>query len=127
MDHARGAAPVTRSRQLAMVATGLQAGGMLVLAAVDAAETFAGSGADRARGLTGAALFLVLAGALVVLVMALRRSSTGARTPLVVWNALLVPVAVSLAQSGQVALATGVAATIVVAVIAGLVAGRGRP
>ncbi|MBK9724453.1 MAG: hypothetical protein WAW82_02845 [Candidatus Lutibacillus vidarii] len=126
MDRRSGVEAMSRPRQLTAAATGLQAVGLLVLAAVDARDALSGAGSDAARGLTGAALFVVLAGGLAVLAVALRRGSASARTPLLVWNALLVPVVVSLVQSGQVTLAALVAATVVVAVVAGLMATPGR-
>ena len=126
MDRRSGVEGMSRPRRLTAAATGLQAVGLLVLAAVDARDALSGAGSDAARGLTGAALFVVLAGGLVVLAVALRRGSASARTPLLVWNALLVPVVVSLVQSGQVTLAALVAATVVVAVVAGLMATPGR-
>ena len=126
MDRRSGVEGMSRPRQLTAAATGLQAVGLLVLAAVDARDALSGAGSDAARGLTGSALFVVLAGGLVVLALALRRGSASARTPLLVWNALLVPVVVSLVQSGQVTLAALVAATVVVAVVAGLMATPGR-
>ena len=80
----------------------------------------------RPRGLDPITWAYIAAGASAVLALALRRGSASARTPLLVWNALLVPVVVSLVQSGQVTLAALVAATVVVAVVAGLMATPGR-
>lgn len=103
----------------------LAAGGSLVQACALGAligfyllEMGAGADSDRARAVMSVVLFVVLATGLVVLGVAAWRSSGWPRTPILVWNALLVPVVISLGQSKQLvgALALGV---VVLATIVG--------
>ena len=70
------------------------------------------------------ALFLVVAAGLTYLARRWWTGSGAVTTPTVVWNVLLVPVAVGLAQSGQLVLAAVLAVVVLLAIVAALAAGR---
>ncbi len=67
-----------------------------------------------------AVLILLFAILLLVLARAWRRAADWARTPTLLWNALLLPVAWSLHESGRTAIALGVAVLAVVGIGAAL-------
>lgn len=67
-----------------------------------------------------AVLILVFAVLLLALASAWRRAADWARTPTLLWNALLLPVAWSLHESGRTLVAVGVAVLAVVGVAAAL-------
>jgi len=65
-------------------------------------ELVAGAGSDRARVLVSVVLILVFAGGLGWLARLWWSGSTWSTTPTILWNVLLVPVAIGFFQSGQV-------------------------
>ncbi len=88
------------------------------LAAYYLVELTAGAGSDRARVLTSAVLILVFAVLLAVLARLWWTGSRWATTPTIVWNIVLVPVAVTLLQAGQVVLGAALAVVAVLGVVA---------
>lgn len=110
------------AQTVAIVSCLAQALALLVLTCWEVLDAVAGKSQDASRGITAAVLFALAAVGQVALAEALRRRSAFARMPLIVWNVLLVPVAVSMAQSGQWLLATGIAFLVVVTLISGVAA-----
>jgi cytochrome bd-type quinol oxidase subunit 2 len=90
-------------------------------------EMAAGAADDLVRAGTSAALILVFGVLLVVLAAGWRRAADWARTPTLLWNALLLPVAWSLHDSGWNPLAVGVGVLAVVAIGAALAAPPREP
>jgi len=86
-------------------------------------ELFAGAGSDQARVLVSAVLILVVAAALALLARLWWSGSTWATTPTVLWNLLLVPVALSVVQAGQLLLGILLVVVLVPTILAAL-AGR---
>ena len=80
-----------------------------------AIEMASGATDDLSRAGTSGVLILVFAALLLVLARGWRRGSDWPRTPTLLWNALLLPVAWSLHDSGRTTLALGVAALALVA------------
>jgi hypothetical protein len=72
-------------------------------------EMAIGASSDLPRAATSAALILIFGVLLVLLAAAWRRAADWARTPTLLWNALLLPVAWSLHESGRTPIALGVA------------------
>ena len=89
-------------------------------------ETVHGEAGDRTRAVMSVLLMVLFAGALAVLARLLWRRPAAVRTPAIVWNALLVPVAWGLFQSGQGAVGAAVLVTSLAAIAAAVVAGRER-
>jgi hypothetical protein len=85
-------------------------------------EMAIGASSDLLRAATSAALILIFAALLVALAAAWRRAADWARTPTLLWNALLLPVAWSLHESGRTPIAVGVALLAVVGIGAALAA-----
>lgn len=106
---------------MAVAAGTVQTAGLVVLTVAIAREDMSGGSADPVRGLTAALLFLIVAVGVALLTVVVHRASARARTPLLVWNALLIPVAVTLAQSDRQVLAAAVGVTVVAAVAGGIV------
>jgi hypothetical protein len=88
-------------------------------------EMVTGATDDVTRAATSGALILVFGLGLLALSRAWWRAAAWPRTPTVLWNALLLPVAWSLRESGQTPVALAVAA-VAVASIAAAVAAHGR-
>lgn len=65
-------------------------------------ELASGQGEDRTRVVMSCVVFLIMAAGLGVLTRGLLRNASWSRTPTVLWNALLVPVGISLIQAAQV-------------------------
>ncbi len=80
-------------------------------------ELVAGAGSDRTRVVTSAVLILVCAAGLAYLARLWWTGSRWSATPTIVWNVVLVPVAVTLLQAGQVAVGAGLAVVAVVGVV----------
>ncbi len=102
------------------VAAGLQALVLLVFGGYFVLGTLTGQSSDAVRGMSGGLLILVTGIGLGVLAAALWRADRRGRTPALVWGALLVPVAITMAQSEQPRLAVGVVATLVPLVLGAL-------
>lgn len=113
----------------ARVAAGLllaQVVAFLAAAVFYVVEGLQGLGEDGARVVMSVVLFLVLAAGLFTVARGLARGASWARTPALVWNAVLLPIAWNLTEAG----AYGWAALLCAVALAGLVgivaAGRGR-
>ncbi len=122
--------PDTTPRSARLVAAGVSLAQALALVAFSVfylVETVRGEAGDRTRALMSMLLMLVFAGALVVLARFLWQRPTAARTPAIVWNALLLPVAWGLFQSGRGAIGAIVLVTSLAAIGAAAVAGREQP
>ncbi|MEW1953980.1 hypothetical protein [Terrabacter sp. NPDC080008] len=113
------------SHRVAGLLTLIEALVVLGFAVFYAYEMVTGATDDLARAATSGVLILVFGVALLVLARGWSRAAEWARTPTVLWNALLLPVAWSLHESDRtpVALAVGVVS---VASIAAAVATPGR-
>lgn len=83
-------------------------------------EIASGATDDATRGLTSGALILVFALFLLAMARGWARLADWPRTPTLLWNILLLPVAWSLLQSGRSLVAVGVAAVAVLSVAAAL-------
>lgn len=93
-------------------------------------EFLSGAGADRTQVLMSSVLILLAAAALFWLGLLWLGASTWTSTPTIVWNALLVPVAVGLLQSGQSVVGVAlfmVAAVSVIAAVAGTSRSQAEP
>lgn len=105
---------------MAAALLGVQVAGILALSLFYGVELAQGRGSDQARVLMSIVTFLVGAGCLALLVKALWGGAAWPRTPTVLWNVLLLIIAVTLAQAGQwlmAALLGTVSAAAVVAVV----------
>lgn len=102
------------------VAAGLQTLVLVALGGYFVFGTLTGQSADAVRGMSGALLILAAGTGLGVLALAFWRADRRARTPALVWGALLVPVTITMAQSEQPALAVGMVATLVPLVLGAL-------
>ncbi|WP_219232511.1 hypothetical protein [Austwickia sp. TVS 96-490-7B] len=98
------------SRRVGAVLLWVQTGAILAASVFYLVELARGLGDDRARVLMSVVVFLVGACGLAVLGRGLWHGATWVRTPVLVWHALLVPVAVSLAQASQLIFAVMVGA-----------------
>lgn len=87
-------------------------------------EMVRGEGSDRMRVLTSAILIAVFAVAVGALARLWLGRSDWPVTPTIVWHVLLVPVAVAMAQSGQVLVAVLLGAAVVAGVATALAAAR---
>lgn len=85
-------------------------------------EMVTGATDDLTRAATSGVLILVFGVALLVLARGWARASDWARTPTVLWNALLLPVAWSLHESDRTPVALGVAAVALASIVAALAA-----
>lgn len=108
-------APVSRTRWARSVAgllTLLEALVLLGFVAFYAYELATGASDDVTRALTSGVLILVFAVGLLLLARGWRHAADWPRTPTVLWNVLLLPVAWSLHDSGRspLGLAVGVVA-----------------
>ncbi|WP_137122608.1 hypothetical protein [Segeticoccus rhizosphaerae] len=122
------ATPRPSSRPARTVAAGVtvaQSLALLVLSGFYVVETVRGEAGDQVRSLMSVVLMLLFAGALAFLARALWRRPEAARTPAIVWNALLVPVAWGLFQSGQDVIGAVLLVTSLAAIVAAALAGRG--
>jgi len=91
-------------------------------------ELVLGAGADRMRVLSSAVLILASAAGLALLGRMWLTVSGRPATPTVVWAALLLPVAIGMAQSGQPLIGAALLALVLVSVAAVAVASwRGAP
>ncbi|KNX37703.1 hypothetical protein [Luteipulveratus halotolerans] len=110
MIETRNAAPdelSPASRSAALLMAG-QAVVLAVLVVISLVQVINGSADDVTQALTEAALVLVFAGCAAALALALHRGKGLARTPTLVWNALLIPVGVSMLGGGAVAIGLAV-------------------
>ncbi len=85
-----------------------------------------GLGEDGARVVMSVVLFLVLAAGLFTVARGLARGAAWARTPALVWNAVLLPIAWNLTEAGAYGWAALLCAVALVGLVGILAAGRGR-
>ena len=102
-------------RRLAALLTGVQALALTGFAVYYVVELVLGEGSDAIRVLMSALLILVAAAGLGALARGWLGVAGWPRTPTIVWNALLVPVGISLIQGSKAAIGWVV---IVVAIVA---------
>ncbi len=91
------------------------------------AELAVGGGNDTARVVTSAIVIVITAIGLVYLARGWWASATWTRTPTLVWNVLLLPVAASLVQSGQGLIGGLVLAVALLSLVAAIASGGSRP
>lgn len=108
------------ARLVAALVTLAEALVLLGLVAFYVYEISVGASESVTSATMSAVLILVFAVLLLVLTSAWRRAADWARTPTLLWNALLLPVAWSLHESGRTLVAVGVAVLAVVGVAAAL-------
>lgn len=113
-DAAAPGAPAASPRRLASGLLGAQALTLAGFAAYYIAKLVSGDVNDVTRVLMSAAVILVFAATLVAVARALWLGTSWARSATIVWQLLLLPVGVSLVQSGQAGIG---AAVLVVAVL----------
>ncbi len=122
-------APTTRrgvARSVVAALCLLQAVVLAGFAVFYVVELLGGGGSDQARVVTSAALILLFALGLGALGHLWWHGSGRVTTPTVVWNVLLVPVAIGLAQSGQALLCVLLVVVLVAAIGAAVLAARDR-
>lgn len=90
------------------------------------AELVVGGGNDTARVVTSAIVIVITALGLAYLARGWWAAATWARTPTLVWNVLLLPIGVSLLQSGQGLIGSLVLVAAVLSLVAAVASGR-RP
>jgi hypothetical protein len=90
-------------RRVAAVLTGLQALALAGFAVYYVVELVRGEGSDGTRVVMSALLIVVAAAGLAVLARGWLGSAAWPRTPTLVWNAILLPIGISLVQGNQVA------------------------
>jgi hypothetical protein len=115
-------APLRGSRRLAALITGLQALALAGFAVFYVVELVLGEGSDATRVLMSAVLILVGAVGLGLLVRGWLGTAQWPRTPTIVWNAILLPVGLSLVQGTRVLVGWTVIVVAVVAIVAAWVA-----
>ena len=103
-------------RRLAALLTGVQALALAGFAVYYVVELVLGEGSDAIRVLMSALLILVGATGLGVLARGWLGVSAWPRTPTIVWNALLVPVGISLIQGNRVLIGWLVVVVAIVAI-----------
>jgi len=114
-DHPATPAPTAAwPARLAAGLLGAQALALLGFALYYVVELVRGGGDDVTRVLMSAVVILLFAAALVAVARALWQGSSWARSATVVWQLLLLPVGISLLQSGQAGIG---AAVLVVAIL----------
>lgn len=112
----------TAARAGAVIGTALQALVLVGLAAFYVVEMIEGGTDDLTRAATSTVLILVFAVLLIVLALGWHRGADWPRTPTLLWNALLLPVAWSMYQSDRPLVGVGVAALALLTAVASLVA-----
>jgi len=121
---ARPRGGVTVAHRVAGVLTlveGLSLVGIVVFYVV---EMVSGATDDLSRAAVSAVLILIFGVALLALARAWFRADEWPKTPTVLWNALLLPVAWSLREGDQGALALGVGALALASIVAAVAAPR---
>jgi len=117
---------VSAARLTVCLVTGLQAVAVAAVAVFYVVELGRGAGADGAGVISSVVLFVIVAGALSALAAGWWRRAAWPRTATIVWNLVLVPVAVALFQAGQTLLGVVLGVVVVVATGSAL-AVPGRP
>lgn len=111
-----------RARAAAAVVTLVEALVLLGFVGFYVYEIAIGASGSIVSATMSAVLILVFGVLLLLLAAAWRKAADWARTPTLLWNALLLPVAWSLHESGRTAIALGVALLAVVGIGAALAA-----
>jgi hypothetical protein len=114
--------PPHGSRRLSALIAALQALTLAGFAVFYVVELVLGQGSDAVRVLMSALLILVGAVGLGVLARGWLGAASWPRTPTIVWNAILLPVGISLVQGTRVAVGWAVLVLAVVAIGAAWVA-----
>lgn len=96
-------APSRGSRRLVALLTGLQALTLAGFAVYYVVELTLGEGSEAVRVVMSALLILVGAVGLAILTRGWLGAASWPRTPTIVWNAILLPVGISLVQGTRVA------------------------
>lgn len=109
-----------RSHRASAVLAALEGLVLLGFAGFFGYEVGSGATDDTARGLTSGALILVFALFLLAMARGWARMADWPRTPSLLWNVLLLPVAWSLFQSDRTLPAVGVGLVAVASVVAAL-------
>ena len=112
------AAPSPGPRRLAALLTGVQALTLAGFAVHYVVELVRGEGSDATRVLMSALVILVGAVGLGALARGWLGPAAWPRTPTILWNAILVPVGISLVQGTRVAVGWLVIAVAIVTVVA---------
>ncbi len=122
IDPPSSAAPARASRAalIAGLLTVVEALIVLAFAGFYVYEIALGAEDSLTTALTSAALILIFGVALLVVARAWFRGQRWPRTPTLLWNVLLLPVAWSLRDSDQTLIAAGVAAVAVANIVAAL-------
>lgn len=119
--------PLTSAWLISAAGTALAALAMLIMAGMAAFGVISGGASTISRALTEAAVLLVLAVGVGLLTLNLLRRKSLAKTPTVLWNGLLVPVAFSLMSGGAKAFGAVTLAVAVVTFFAALSLPRFEP
>lgn len=115
-------APLRGSRRLAALITGLQCLALAGFAVFYVVELVLGEGSDATRVVMSAVLILVGAVGLGIVARGWLGSAQWPRTPTIVWNAILLPVGLSLVQNTRVLVGWTVIGVALVAIVAAWVA-----
>ena len=110
----------TRAALIAGLLTLVEAFIVLAFAGFYVYEIALGAEDSLTTALTSAALILIFAVGLLVVARAWLRGQRWPRTPTLLWNVLLLPVAWSLRDSDQILIAAGVAVLAVASIVAAL-------
>lgn len=99
---------------VAAAGTALEVAGLVVMAVLSLTGIATGRASTTTRAATEAVMLLVLAAAVALVVVGLWRRRSVAKTPALLWNGMLIPVAFSLFDGGAhlVGAATGVIAAV---------------
>jgi hypothetical protein len=123
IDPTSSAAAPTRPSRAALIAgllTVVEGLILLAFAGFYVYEIALGAEDSLTTALTSAALIVIFGVALLVVARAWLRGQRWPRTPTLVWNVLLLPVAWSLRDSDQTLIAAGIAALAVASIVAAL-------
>ncbi len=112
-----------RARVVAAVVCAVQAIALAAFCAFYIVEVARGGEDDTTRALMSVVLIALFGVALVVLEVQWWRGSPWVRTPTIVWNLLLLPVAWGLVQSGRLAVAVAVGGVALAGLWAAIVVG----
>jgi hypothetical protein len=116
---------VTVAHRVAGVLTLLEGLALLGIVVFYVVEMVSGATDDLARAAVSAVLILIFGVALLALARAWFRADEWPKTPTVLWNVLLLPVAWSLREGDQGTLALGLGTVALASIVAAVVAPRG--
>ena len=118
---------VDTAARVAAAVLGLQALALLGFTVFYLVEVLRGASDDSTRAVMSMVLFVLAAVGLAALARGLWHRATWARTPTLVWLALLLPVSWGMFQSGVLLLGAVVLATALVGIVAAVLASRQAP